>query len=48
MYRRSDAENLDSVCLMVREKIDSQTDGDGEYISVFFPMKKALKYDQFC
>ena len=26
MYRRSDAENFGSVRLMVREKIDSQTD----------------------
>ena len=51
-YRRSDAENIGSVCLMVREKIglqtdrqtDGQTDGHGDNISVFFPMrKKALK-----
>ena len=26
-YRRSDAENIGSVCLMVREKIGLQTDG---------------------
>ena len=50
-YRRSDAENIGSVCLMVREKIglqtDGRTDGHGDNISVFFPMrKKALKmYD---
>ena len=47
MYRWSNAENFGSVRLMVREKIssqtDRQTDGHGEYISVFFPMKKALK-----
>ena len=42
-YRRSDADNFGSVCLVVRQKIDSQTDGHGEYMSVFFPMKKALK-----
>ena len=47
-YRRSDAENIGSVCLMVREKIglqtDGRTDGHGDNISVFFPMrKKALK-----
>ena len=47
-YRRSDSENIGSVCLMVREKIglqtDRQTDGHGDNISVFFPMrKKALK-----
>ena len=43
MYRWSKAENFGSVRLMVREKISSQTDGQGEYISVFLPMKKALK-----
>ena len=43
-YRRSDAENIGSVCLMVREKIGLQTDRHGDNISVFFPMrKKALK-----
>ena len=47
-YRRSDAKNIGSVCLMVREKIglqtDRQTDRHGDNISVFFPMrKKALK-----
>jgi len=51
-YRRSDAENVGFVCLMVREKIglqtdgrtDGRTDGHGDNISVFFPMrKKALK-----
>ena len=45
-YRRSDAENIGSVCLMVREKIGLQTDRHGDNISVFFPMrKKALKKD---
>ena len=39
-YRRSDAENFGSVCLMVREKIGLQADGQGEYISVFFPIGK--------
>ena len=43
MYRQSDAENFSSVCLMVHEKIGSQTDRHGDNISVFFPMKKALK-----
>ena len=47
-YRRSDAGNIGSVCLMVREKIGLQTDGrtdrHGEYISVFFSYrKKTLK-----
>ena len=42
MYRRCDANIFGSVRLVVREKISSQTDGHGEYISVFFPMKKAL------
>ena len=47
-YSRSDAENLGSLCFIVHEKIDSQTDrqtdGHSENISVFFPMrKKALK-----
>ena len=45
-YRRSDAENLGSWCFMIHEKIDSQTDGHGEYISVFFPPEeKALKIE---
>ena len=45
-YRRNDAENIGSVCLMVREKIGLQTDRHGDNISVFFPMrKKALKID---
>ena len=43
-YRRSNAENIGSVCLMVREKIglqtDRQTDGHGDNISVFFPIGK--------
>ena len=43
-YRRSDAGNIGSVCLMVREKIGLQTDRHGDNIRVFFPMrKKALK-----
>ena len=48
-YRRSDAENIGSVCLMVREKIGLQTDRHGDNISVFFPMseeKSAKKYDE--
>ena len=28
---------------LAHRQTDSQTDGHGEYISVFFPMKKALK-----
>ena len=43
-YRRSDAENIGSVCFMVREKIglptDGRTDRHGEYISVFFSIGK--------
>ena len=43
-YRRSDAGNLGSLCFIVHEKIDlqtdSQTDGHGENISVFFPRGK--------
>ena len=43
-YRRSDAENIGSVCLMVGEKIglqtDRRTDGHGDNISVFFPIGK--------
>ena len=41
-YGRSDAENIGSVCLMVREKIGLQTDEHGKYISVFFPIGKKL------
>ena len=41
MYRRSDTENVSSVCLVVREKIGSQTDRDDDNISVFVPMKTA-------
>ena len=47
MYKWSIAEYFGSVRLMVREKISSQADGrkdeHSEYISVFFPMKKAIK-----
>ena len=43
-YRRSDAENIGSVCFMIREKIglqiDRRTDGHGDNISVFFPIGK--------
>ena len=51
-YRRSDAENIGFLCLMVRKKIglqtdrqtyrqtDRQTDRHGDNISVFFPMRK--------
>ena len=39
-YRRSDAENIGSVCLMVGEKIGLQTDGHGDNISAFFPIGK--------
>ena len=43
MYRRSDADNFGSVRLMVREKIDSQTDrrtdGQSDNIRRFFPIR---------
>ena len=42
-YRRGNSENFGSVCLMVCEKIGLQTDRHGKYISIFFPMKKALR-----
>ena len=43
-YRRSDAETFVSVRLMVREKIDSQTDRNGDNKSVFFLLKSAKTY----
>ena len=51
MHRWSDAENFSFVCLRVARKLahrltDRQTDRHGDNISVFFPLKKALKTEK--
>ena len=43
-HKRSDAGNFGSVCLLVLEKIHSQTNRHGDNINVVFPMIKTLTY----